>query len=78
MPLSMMGKMGSIHAGVMDCNVNPLPVNSKWYCSIAVENVMVTYIQKRIRKVVISHGPVEGTPYSCMPDRMVEILRKKV
>lgn len=58
--------------------VKPLPVKRRWYWRTAVENVMVTYIQKRMRRVVMSQGPVEGTPYSCMPDRMVEILRKNV
>ena len=28
--------------------------------------------------MVISHGPVEGTPYSWMPERRVEIVRKNV
>ena len=44
----------------------------------AVVKVIATYIQKRILRVTLSQGPVEGCPYFWIHDMMVDMVRKKV
>ena len=74
----MIGKIGKIQAGVMDCIVKCRPVKRRWYWKIAVRNVSATYIQNRIRIVTISQAPAEGTPYSWMQENMTARLRSHV